>query len=445
MRRHPVHAISVFAALLSGLALATFSAAADSPDARRTIEQAIAAQGGMKALEPIGATFTASKGTWNELEEATFRGEEFVQAPDRYRQMMNIETQGVLVYFVDVLNGDRCWNRVNKDVSEDTGANLTELRSKVYVFHVASLVPLIQEQGYSLVAEPGQKVNDAPADVILVCRNGKPDVRLFFDQKSHLLVKIQHTRFYPTIGKNAQFETFLSDYRVIDVLEPDRKTLAAAKIEPDGPSLKAFIQKQTLEPKEQTQVQKLIKSLSDDKFAVREEAKNSLIKMGPRVSALLDEATRSPDPEVSSRARESLQALGKGPSPDLLAAVVRAYANAHDPEAIGVLLAYLPCAGDDSVAKEVRSAIAGLAAADPKAREQVMAAANNGHATLRKALASLVAPTGLSGDVGYRVYPLGVKQPMKFVELRDGKKTAEWQVSEMRFYHALSPALFVKP
>ncbi len=179
---------------------------------------------------------------------------------------------------------------------------------------------------------------------------------------------------------------------------------------------------------------------------MREDAKNSLIKMGPRVVPLLEEATRSADVEVSSRARECLQMLGKGPNPELLGAAVRVYAHEHDPEALDVFLTYLPGAGEDAVAKEVRSALAMLATSDPKAKERLATASKTGDQAVRKALAPVInGKETADGGISYRVYPAGVKQAMKTRELREGKLWAEWETTEIKFYHSLPSSLFGKP
>ncbi len=437
--------IGLFAVLACAVTCPGMSATADPPSARTLIEQAIAAQGGMKALETIGATVATSKGTLNYLGEATFHGETFLQLPNQYRQVMKIDIEGNRVLSVDVLNGDHAWNRSSDRTSDYGGPELADMRVQRYVEYLSSLVPLVRDASYELTVEGQKNVDNASADVILVRKKDKPEVRLYFDAHSHLLVKIDHTRSDPISGKDAHYEDFQQDYRVVDLLAPDLKILAAAKIGSDAPALKAFLRKQALDPKEQKTVAAQIRALGDDKFAAREDAKNSLIKMGPRIIPLLEEATRSSDAEVSSRARECLQMVGKGPNPELLGAVVRVFAHENDPEALEVFLTYLPGAGDDAVAKEVRSALAMLAANDPKAKERLAAASKTGDQAVRKALSAVVNAKGADGAISFRVYPAGVKQAMKTRELRDGKLWAEWETTEIKFYHSLPGSLFGKP
>ena len=419
--------------------------AADQPDARKLVELAIAAQGGRQALESIKASWVASKGQLNELGEATFHAETFAQIPNHYRLIMSIETDGNRIHYVDVLNGDRAWNRVEDMVEEVTGPSLTEMLVQEYVNSVASLVPLVREEGYALSTEAQQKIDNAPANVVVVRKKGQPDVRLSFDVQTHLLVKIEHTRFDPTPGKNARFEEFPKDYRLVDLKAPDRKILEAAKIGSDAKSLKAYLRNQTLAPKDQQEAKSHIKALGDEAFAARESAKASLIKMGPRVIPLLEQATKSTDPEIATRARECLQGLGKGPGPELLSAAVRAFSYQNDPETLDVFLAYLPGAGDSVVAQEVRAGLAALIASDTKAKDRLLVAGETGDPALRKALAPVVESAKNNGEISFRVYPEGVKQAMKGMKLKDGKKMAEWETTEIRFFNSVPKTLFDKP
>ncbi len=430
--------------------------ATDVADPRAFIEQAIAAQGGIKNFETIGARYTTVKGNLYELENATFRSSIESFPPDYDRETVRVETIGVLVEMTTVVAANRGWE-VTKDQSNDhpelLGNSLLDRQLQMYVGYVATLLPVLRESGFTLSVEASQKVNDSLADVVLVRKKDKPDVRFFFDKQSHFLVKIRHEQIYlheskpggKDVWKSGVFEYFLSDYRLIDALEAERKMLADANIPADVGSLKTLLRSQSLDASEQARVQKQIKALGDDKFNIREDAKTSLIKMGPRVVPMLDEATRSADPEVASSARECLQKLGKGPSRELLAAAIRVYANAHDPEALDVFLAYLPAAGDDLIGKELRGVILLLAASDARLKERVLAAARGDNANLKKALVSLVNATGVNFDIGYRVYPVGLKSSMKAQRLRDGKKTADWEVTEMRFYHSLPASMFTKP
>jgi hypothetical protein len=444
MRAHS-YGWTCFSLLLVCCAYSFEVAAADTPAARTLIEQAVAAQGGLKALETIKASIVATKGTLNELGEATFHGEMFTKFPNQYRLVMNIETGGNRIPYVDVLSVDRGWNRVEEKLEEVTGPTLVDMQLQAYVSYVCSLTPLLNEEGFSVTTEARQQVANASAEVVVVRKKGKPDTRLYFDVQSHLLSKVEQTRFDPTTGKDARFEEFAQDYRVVDLLGADRKILADAKIGTDAAALETFLRNQSMSANEQTQAQGLIKSLGDDKFARREEAKEKLIKMGPRVRGLLEEATHSGDPEVATRARESLQLLGKGPSAELVGAVVRSLSFERDPKGLDALVAYLPSAADEGVAKEVRSALMAYSDRDPKVKQRLTDLSKTGDPSVRKAISRMLEAAARGAEGGYRVYPTGVKFAMKGTKLRDGKKTAEWETTEVRFYHSLPDSLFGKP
>jgi hypothetical protein len=250
---------------------------------------------------------------------------------------------------------------------------------------------------------------------------------------------------YADSNSKSRFEEYLDDYQVVDTLEGDRKLLMAAGISIDATSLRTLFRKQVLDQAEQDRARKLIKSLGDDKFSVREEAKDALIKLGPRVVPLLEEANHSTDPEISSRAKECLQSLGKGADPSLLIAALHLYISMQDAQAFDVLMSYLPVLGEDLLGKEVRTALVGLAAANPAAKAKLLAAAHGSDANLKKSVAPMTTASGLKEDIGYRLYPAGLKQAMKSIQMRDGKKSMEYQTTELRFYHSLPASMFARP
>jgi hypothetical protein len=421
---------------------------ADHPDPRALIEQAIAAQGGIKALEMIGATHLITKGQCPELAaDAVFTCTTYVCPPDLVRRNWNFDTAGVRVPFVTVLQGDHGWEtgKMPDKIENLEPPALDEYRNQLYLAQVKTLFPLLRERDVVLKLETDAKVNDSQASIVLVSKKGRPDVHLFFDQKSHLLVKVQYSGVYADSNSKSRFEEYLDDYRVVDTLEGDRKLLMAAGISIDATSLRALFRKQVLDQTEQDRARKLIKSLGDDKFTIREEAKDALIKLGPRVVPLLEEANHSTDPEILSRAKECLKALGKGADPSLLIAALHVYISLQDAQAFDVLMAYLPVLGQDLLGKEVRAALVGLAAANPAAKAKLLAAARGSDASLKKSVGTMTTASGLKEDIGYRVYPAGLKQPMKCIQMRDGKKSMEYQTTELRFYHSLPASMFARP
>jgi hypothetical protein len=431
------------------LACVPWADAADRPDPKMVVEQAIEAQGGRLALEMVGASYVMSKGRYPELEpDAIFTCESYICPPNLLRRNWNFETRGGLVRLGTVLQGNRGWETDgNSDKFEPLPAGyLDQYRNELYLAMVLSLVPLVRENDFVLQLESDAKVKGSPVHVVLVSRKQKPDVHLSFDKTSHLLVKAEYSWLYAESKKQAHFEDFLADYRAFDGLESDRKALAEAKIPIDAASLRDLLQKQILGEKEQARARMLIQSLGAEKFQTRQNAENELIKMGPLVAPLLEAARHSTDPEVSSRAARCLQSLGKRPKSAVLAAALHVYMSLHDARAFDLLLAYLPVtAGDDLLGDEVRSALAGLAFTDQQYKAKLLAAAAGTGTSLKQAMAPMLTGGSLNMDIGFRVYPQQLKMPANWTQLRDGMKTMEWEVKEMRFFHSLPRAMFARP
>jgi hypothetical protein len=74
-------------------------------------------------------------------------------------------------------------------VQEMDKTTLTERREELYVWWLMTLTPLLRD-GFDLKPLADAKVNDLEAAVVKVSRKDYPDVRLYFDKKSGLLVKI---------------------------------------------------------------------------------------------------------------------------------------------------------------------------------------------------------------------------------------------------------------
>ena len=86
-------------------------------------------------------------------------------------------------------------------VKEMTKPEVEEQRAEAYVAWLMSLLPL-KEAGFALSTLADIKIADAPAAGIKASRKGSPDVKLYFDKKTGLLVKLERQ------GKEAGIDTF---------------------------------------------------------------------------------------------------------------------------------------------------------------------------------------------------------------------------------------------
>jgi hypothetical protein len=142
----------------------------------------------------------------------------------------------------------------------------------------------------------------------------------------------------------------------------DEQLLKHAKIPDDGPGLVGYFRQRTVAGNDRQRIESLIERLGDPVYSVRERATADLIASGlPAVTLLRRASASQEDVEIARRAERCLSAIERVPSATLAAAVARQIAKRKPEGAVAVLLAYLPLADDESVADEVRDALAAVA------------------------------------------------------------------------------------
>jgi HEAT repeat protein len=139
----------------------------------------------------------------------------------------------------------------------------------------------------------------------------------------------------------------------------DEQLLQEVGLGRDGPALLDFFRSRTQVAAHPETVQQWIEQLAIGPEPLRRIACGRLVALGPPAVPLLRQAVKDPDDrERMERARRCLEAIGKSEVP---AAAARLVAEQRLPEAVPVLLAYLPFADDDTVLTEVQSTLARLA------------------------------------------------------------------------------------
>jgi HEAT repeat protein len=130
----------------------------------------------------------------------------------------------------------------------------------------------------------------------------------------------------------------------------------------DGPALVAAFRKRTMSPEETDQIQALIANLGDKVYSARERAGLELVALGTKVVPLLRLAAKSKNLEQAVRAQNCLKLILKNEDKNKLpAAAVRLLALRKPPQAVEVLLAYLPFADDEGMQDEMANALKALA------------------------------------------------------------------------------------
>src|SRR4051794_38253509 len=174
--------------LLSAAFLLAPAARAED-DARAVVEKAIKAHGGADKLSRYKAGTTKGKGKVNSpVGELEFTQEVSYMLPDKLKEVAEFEVMGNKIKTVAIVNGDKTTLEVNGQEM----ALPDELKEKIAEgtkrMQIGRLVPL-RDKKYELSLIGEAKVLDKPAVGVRVAAKGMKDVNLYFDKKTHLLVK----------------------------------------------------------------------------------------------------------------------------------------------------------------------------------------------------------------------------------------------------------------
>jgi hypothetical protein len=396
-------------------------------DARAVIVRAVQAQGGEAQLRRVHAVEIKIKGTYYDGENTyPFVGDLFRELPRRFKSVVQADGGGQLD-IKECLNGEKGWwwdkgPDADAALRDADSAVLRELQLSAYLNYVDTLVPLLNDAAFTLKILPESKVQDRPVVGVAVTSKDRPEIRLYFDKSNGLLVKTEHRRADPGKKEEVLREEYFSDYREVHPAAADEQILKAAKLETNDAGLLDLVRKNTLPEERRAKLRELIRRLGDSAFEAREKAKDELIAMGPVAVPLLTQAAKDSDPEVSSRAKECLTQLGKAPDASVTAAALRLLARRKPVGAVEALRAYLPGV-PEAIREEAQAALAAVSQQDDKPEP-----------------ASGGAPTP-----GRRVLIPGLLYAMKGEEYRDGKKSIDWEVTDLLFFNRFADELYAKP
>lgn len=169
--------------------------------------------------------------------------------------------------------------------------------------------------------------------------------------------------------------------------EADEQTLKTAGVSTDGPALLDYLRRLIATTANRDKIKELIRKLGDDSFDVREKASHDLIALGRPAIPFLRQAMTDTDLEVVRRAENCIRLIDQGGVASYPAATIRLIALKKPAGAAEVLLNYLPVAEDESIADEVRTALATVALRDGKP-DALLVGALSDKTPLRRAAAA---------------------------------------------------------
>jgi hypothetical protein len=185
--------------------------------ARRIIQQAIAAHGGKENLvKSAGAYVTRGKGSMYPANSPfrAFTFEYWHGDSSHTRLELHIGWKDGYIPSVRVLNGADGWEQQGDSCRDLSGSELKAARQAAYEIKVSLLYPLLEEPAFTLAPLGESPVRGHDTIGVKVGYPGQPEVRLYFDKASGLLIKSEALE---TVGdKTVLREEFYSNYQ--DVL-----------------------------------------------------------------------------------------------------------------------------------------------------------------------------------------------------------------------------------
>jgi hypothetical protein len=213
------------AALAVALAAPCAARADDQEDARALVERAIEAAGGRAKLEGLTSGSWRTRATNLEVDPPRVASAQLHgQLPDKFRVESTSEVDGKKVTVARVIDGARGWTVRDGEVKEMDAEALKRSRQAYYHKQLAqTLVPLLRDRTFRLKLLGETKVGDRAALGLRVSSAGQPDVTLYFDKMTALVVKSELTDVNEITGKGEAVEMLFSKHRAFDgIMMPGR-------------------------------------------------------------------------------------------------------------------------------------------------------------------------------------------------------------------------------
>jgi hypothetical protein len=214
----------LFRTLLAiGLVLALAGLSRADEEGEAIIQKAIKAHGGAQNLAKLKNCHTKSQGQYdpfvpsgfvNPGQQYDFKSDTVVQLPGKIRVISDYWLGMLKVSSATVvLNGDDAWLKANGKTTLIQDQALEEQKATIQEFMCSALTPLLEKNSYDLTALPDKKVKGKAAHVVSVKPKGHPEIILYFDKDSGLLVKTERRAYNAGTKKEGLQEIFYSNYK----------------------------------------------------------------------------------------------------------------------------------------------------------------------------------------------------------------------------------------
>ncbi|HZZ73886.1 MAG TPA: hypothetical protein VFE24_16660 [Pirellulales bacterium] len=180
------------------------------PEVSTILDKALAARGGAKAPVLKAATWK-EEGTYYGMGDAglPYTATCAMQMPDKLR----MEVSGV---FTMVVDGDKGWQSAGDARAELSKEQLAAQQNLLYSVKVTAIHVLKMDKGFKIEKIDDLKVNDRPAYGLKVTLDKHPDIKLYFDKETFLVVQNEMRTYSAEQSKEVEQQELYSDYKDVD-------------------------------------------------------------------------------------------------------------------------------------------------------------------------------------------------------------------------------------
>jgi hypothetical protein len=196
---------------------------------------------------------TKSKGTLHVMGlDLEYTSESAVQAPDKFKEVMQLNVMNNNITITSVYNGKDGWIRQGNNNIPVNGDILDEFKEAAYSIGLMQGI-FLKDKSVKLSLVGEVQVKGKPALGVTVSREGKKDINLFFDKTTHLMTKMEMRKRDLMAGQEVTEERYILEYQEAS----GRKVAKRIEIQRDG---KPFLQADVLDVQ-------IVEKLDDGEFA----------------------------------------------------------------------------------------------------------------------------------------------------------------------------------
>jgi hypothetical protein len=207
---------------------------AQDTESKTIINEAIKAIGGLEKVKKLekGAFIAKAKGNVEAMgAKIDFTLDAYAQPPHKSKAVINVMFNGMQIEVIRVVDGDKGWISAAGMVKDLEKEEIDEHKAMEHIESVTNLYVLTTDKAIKLSPLGESKVGDTPVVGIQVSKKDKRDVNLYFDKKTHLLLKAEYRAVEQFTKMEVAQEKIYSDYKE---LLPGIKMASKQLINNDG-------------------------------------------------------------------------------------------------------------------------------------------------------------------------------------------------------------------